>query len=255
MVGLGGFDLWVYWFRWLLSIYLQNAPCRITVSGSVLSVQVGVDMVVDVMNNGPARLSQMAPVMQYGAYPAHQQAPSYGGYGAQPHPYYGGPPATATATGYGTPAFAYGAQQQQAQPGGYGQPQQQTYQAVSQPPQQQQQQQAQPSATKPLGPEWQECKTPEGVPYWYNSITQISQVGHTHAGLGPVNKLFEQVIIIIIITYVCPAWICSGTGQPEMMRSPPPITLLSGQLPWRIWFERWVGRLMPCSIPFLSIVY
>lgn len=111
------------------------------------------------------------PMMQYGAYGAYgapqgmmpQQQQQYamgGGYQA-----------------YGAAAGAGAAQ------GMYGMPQQ----AYAQPGMVQQQAAAKPVAASP----WTEHKTDDGVTYWYNSTTGVSQV--TYQSLNPSNTI-KQIL-------------------------------------------------------------
>jgi hypothetical protein len=136
------------------------------------------------------------PQPQYGApygAPAPAPAPYYaqggygqqaaGGYGQQQGAYppqqgqYGAAPQQAAPSHYGQPASGSQAPPAQQQYGAYGakpaaspQPAAQAYPYAQQPQPQQPAPQAAPSG------EWQECKTAEGVPYWYNSVTGVSQV-------------------------------------------------------------------------------
>jgi len=152
----------------------QGTPCRVTISGTPMAIQSGVDLVVDVMNNGPQRLSQMGP--PHGGMPFGGGGGSGGGGGGgggfpPQQPYNYGPPASPYGYGGGPPPVQYGGGPPYGAPA-YQQPVVQPYQPPVQPPIQ-----PPPPPSKPLGPEWQECKTPDGTPYWYNSITQVSQVG------------------------------------------------------------------------------
>ena len=133
----------------------DGVPCRVNISGSPECVNLAIQLVNEIMTQGPNRLSM---------YPNYQQAYGHMGYGGGPG-YYGG---GAQAGGYG----GYGGMQQggssyyQGQQGGGSGYYQQGggYQ-----------QQGAPAPTGASSP-WTEHKTDDGISYWYNSATGVSQV-------------------------------------------------------------------------------
>jgi far upstream element-binding protein len=166
----------------------EGMPCKVNITGSPETVSYAIQMVQDVMANGPQRMAMYPPLQPaYGAPPAGggfygapagqgmygapygapqmMGAPAAygGGYGAQPAP---AAAASAYGGGYygqsgGAPAAGGGAR---AAPGwGQGAPGQSAYAApVAKPP-------------GGLPPGWSEHKTDDGTPYWYNAATGVSQ--------------------------------------------------------------------------------
>jgi len=138
-------------------------PCQICVSGpDPNAVYYAVQLVQDVMANGPQALQ----ARQYAG------APPAGGYG-QPPPAYGGYPgydpyaqqAAAAYAGY-PPAAGYDP---------YGQAAAAAYAAAAAAGAAAA---AAPAAAAPAaagGSEWSEHKMPDGTPYWYNATTGVSQ--------------------------------------------------------------------------------
>lgn len=144
----------------------DGMPCKVNISGAPDCVNLAVQMVQEIISQGPNRLAM---------YPNYQ--PAYGGgqmgYGAPAAVgYYGAPQMGGYNGGYGAPAAGAGAyyqQQQQPQGGAAGYYQQQgAYQ------QQQPAARAAPAATS--ASPWTEHKTDDGISYWYNASTGVSQV-------------------------------------------------------------------------------
>jgi len=182
----------------------EGMPCKITITGPPQNVQVAVQMVNEVMKNGPPRggvqrppqapgygapqgygappygypppqgFGGYPPPNQFGAFPPQGYggfAPPAQGYGGYPPPY-GGPP-TYPPQGFVPPPGPQGyggQQQQQGPPPGFMQPPGQGGPVMQPPPDQQ------PGGPPGGGPgAWQEHKTGDGNSYWYNSQTEQSQ--------------------------------------------------------------------------------
>jgi hypothetical protein len=183
-------------------------PCKINISGSADCISLAIQLVNEVIANGPNRLQMYPNAMpQYGMPPAmHAHTP----YGQQQGGYYGGMPG-----GYGAPAGGmYGGGMPPAMYGGGGPPMGGGYYGAPGPAPQGAYgaaggyygggvaggPQAAPAAgpasggwghqqggyhstgapvhSKPPGgsSQWSEHKTDEGVSYWYNAATGVSQV-------------------------------------------------------------------------------
>mmetsp|Transcript_75041 Transcript_75041/g.125053 ORF Transcript_75041/g.125053 Transcript_75041/m.125053 type:complete len:224 (+) Transcript_75041:68-739(+) len=177
----------------------EGTPCKIQITGTPEAVRVAVQMVNDVMANGPSKRSNSFPPRAppgpgnygpppggYGGYPP---GPGYGGYpppgyGPPPQPVYAPPPNfVPPPTGaYGYPPHQYG-----YPPPGYPSPY--AYPPPGYGGQPGGPQGSQPGVTAPGGPPsaaaqapqaqggggWQEHLTADGNPYWYNPQTNSSQ--------------------------------------------------------------------------------
>lgn len=158
----------------------DGMPCKVNISGAPECVNLAIQMVQEIISQGPNRLAM---------YPNYQ--PSYGGggpmggYGAPVGAggYYGGQPMGGYGGGYGAPTQG-GGYAAASQGGGYGVSQSGGY---YQQPQggaggyyQQQGGYQQPVATTTPAASgaspWTEHKTDDGVSYWYNATTGVSQV-------------------------------------------------------------------------------
>lgn len=168
----------------------EGAPCKVNISGAPDSVNLAIQLVQEVISQGPNRLASYpnyqpaygggyggAPMGGYGApqgggyYSMPQMGGYGGGYGApqQAGGYYGAPAGGAAGGyggGYSAAAGGYGPSS------GYQQPSHTGYQQGA--PQGGYQQA--PPAAKPASSPWSEHKTDDGVSYWYNATTGLSQV-------------------------------------------------------------------------------
>lgn len=204
----------------------EGQPCKVTISGSPPSLNLAVQLIQEIMINGPQKIAMFPGIQQQqqqqlqmpmggGGYFDRNMGPPGGGFG-MPGPQFGyAAPSYPGGPGYGQPlaaAMNYGPsmnmgyaapnlmqqqhhqQQPYAAPVAYGATpswQQPQHHQQQQPQQQhhQQQQQQQPhqvpvattytappvKAAPSLPPGWAEHKTDEGVSYWYNSNTGVSQ--------------------------------------------------------------------------------
>lgn len=191
----------------------EGAPCKLTITGTPQGATMALQMVQELIATGMLRAHMYPPInappaaavyypppqQQQPAHHAqpvtqHAQVPQYT-YSPYQATYY--PPTSAPATSAApyAPAPTYSSSQYAAPQQHYAPPHQQPYPAQHQyaAPQQhsysapQQQQQRAPVATyapphaaaapKPaVNSPWSEHKTEDGIPYWYNSTTGVSQV-------------------------------------------------------------------------------
>lgn len=153
----------------------EGTPCKVNISGSPECVNLAIQMVQEIMTQGPNRISSYqnyqpsyggAQMGAYGGqgggggyYGAPQMGGGYGGQGGYGAPQGGGgyyQPQQGAGGGSGYYQQAQGGYYQQAQ-GGYQQP-------------------AQAAAPVAAASAWTEHKTDDGIPYWYNASTGVSQV-------------------------------------------------------------------------------
>lgn len=166
-----------------LNIEQDQDPCKVNMTGAPQSLAIATQMITEATNGVP--LEQVAMNAQrmaggggmggamggmgMGGYGAMQQpmgGMQYGNPMAQPSPYgggYGGYPQQQQAQAYGQQS--YGQQPAAAASAGGYQPQAGGYAAQAAPAQ----------ATAKAASVWTEHKTDDGVPYWYNASTGVSQ--------------------------------------------------------------------------------
>ena len=186
----------------------EGQPCRVNVTGVPQSVMVGVQLVQDIISNGPnsaatvlaaANPMQMGMGMGGGGYYGGGMAGGYGGMQQQQPSMYGGYPSQGMygqqqQGGGGYPAMSgagYG--QQPAGAGtGYGQSAPWSGGHSS----------AQASAPPPLPAGWTEHKTEDGNTYWYNSATATSQV----RGGEVLDSRLRAISVVMIACGVVWQW-------------------------------------------------